>query len=135
MIIAINGVYICICIGLALYQAFRFDVQQKRISHTMWAIWYGIGSLLLLLITFKISWYYISCFILSLLYRVVVFNPALNLNRKPKRSFFYTNPSDPKGSVIDKLIGKHYKLFYWACVVLAIAANIAIYCLSYERRF
>lgn len=107
--------FLFINIGIARYQAHRFDVQHKRINHTLWATGYCL--LLVPVYLYSGNWWLVAaCGIQHL----PVFNTALNYFRVPRRSLFYTHPEDPQGSALDKLWGKAYPGVFFLCLGLLI---------------
>jgi hypothetical protein len=100
--------YLLVNIAIAKYQAYRFDHQRKRISHTLWLTGYAAAGLAIWL-PFK-NWYLVAA---VLLMHLPVFNTFLNYFRTPRRAFFYTHPEDPYGSKIDKLWGGAYPAVFF----------------------
>lgn len=110
--VLVQVVYVLLNIGIAKYQAHRFDKLQKRISHTLWMTYYAAACLLAWPL-FK-NWYLVAAVVLI---HLPVFNTFLNYFRTPRRAFFYTHPEDPRGSRIDKLWGDAYPaVFFFASI-------------------
>lgn len=113
----------CFLLNVALgkYQAYRFDVEQRRINHTVWASLY-------LLVATQVFWPTHNWFVVGAcwLQHLPVFNTALNFSRKVQKPFweqlFYTHPADPLGSKLDQFWGKAYPLVFF----LSLAALIII---------
>jgi hypothetical protein len=106
--VLIQIVYLILNVAIAKYQAYRFDHQQKRISHTLWLIGYTATCLV-------IWWPYKNYYLVAalLLMHLPIFNSFLNYFRTPRRAFFYTHPEDPHGSKIDKLWGDAYPAVFF----------------------
>lgn len=100
--------YISINIGIAKYQAYRFDKNQKRINHTLWLICYTVAAL-----AFYIPFKNLYLVAALLIMHLPVFNTFLNYFRTPRRAFFYTHPEDPYGSKIDRLWGDAYPAVFF----------------------
>lgn len=120
--IMIQVVFVILNIGIAAYQAYRFDTQQKRINHTLWAIGYGV----LVGVTWPLhhNWYLIAE--ISILH-LPLFNTALNFLRMPRRALFYTHPEDPKGSIIDRFFGESYPAVFFASIIAYIVIQFYLY--------
>lgn len=106
--VLVQSVYLVLNILIAKYQAYRFDHQQKRISHTLWLIGYTAACLIAWL-PYK-NYYLVAALLLM---HLPVFNSFLNYYRTPRRAFFYTHPEDPHGSKIDKLWGEAYPAVFF----------------------
>jgi hypothetical protein len=114
-------IFLVLNIAIGKYQAYRFDVKQKRINHTTWAIWYCL--LLIPVWYFTRNWWLVAaCGIQHL----PVFNTFLNWFRKPARPIFYTHPEDPFGSKLDKLWGKYYPVVFFISIVLLVILQFFI---------
>lgn len=114
--------FVLINIAIAAYQAHRFDKEQKRIKHWLWAIYYGA----LVTVSWPIhkDWYLIYAITSMHLW---LFNPVLNYLRTPRKPFFYTNPEDPQGSYIDKLWMDVYPAVFCGAFISYLVAQIFIY--------
>lgn len=108
--------------AIAVYQAHRFDVEQKRIHHWLWATGYCV----LVAATWPIH-KNIFLIVAILTLHLPLFNTLLNYYRKPRRPLFYTHPEDPNGSVIDKLWGRLYPVVFCASIVFYIVINFYVY--------
>lgn len=120
MLIAIQILFALINIGEAKFQAWWFDVKQRKIDHTVWAFQY----LLLCCITFFFAhnlWLIAAC----LIQRLPVFNSFLNYWRIPRRPLFYINPKGD--SWMDRIMGKYYPVFFWLCLAGLIALNLIMF--------
>jgi ABC-type glycerol-3-phosphate transport system permease component len=104
----IQAVYIVLNVLIAKYQAYRFDHEQKRISHPLWLICYT-AACLIIWPPYK-NYYLVAALLLM---HLPVFNSFLNYFRTPRRAFFYTHPEDPHGSKIDKLWGEAYPAVFF----------------------
>ena len=122
MMVAIQILFLLINIAIARYQARRFDVQQKRINHTVWAVGYCI-----LLIPVWFIYHNLALVAACGIQHLPVFNTALNLSRKVTRSIFYTHPEDPLGSKLDKLWGKYYPVVFFVSIALLIIIQFFIW--------
>lgn len=106
--VLVQSVYLVLNILIAMYQAYRFDHEQKRISHTLWLMYYAAACLII--------WPpYKNAYLVAalLLMHLPVFNSFLNYYRTPRRAFFYTHPEDPHSSKIDKLWGEAYPAVFF----------------------
>lgn len=122
MNVAIQILFLLINISIGKYQAYRFDVQQKRIKHWLWAVYY---CLLLVPVWFLYhNWALVAACCIQ---HLPVFNTALNWSRKPTRPIFYTHPEDPHGSLLDKLWGKHYPEVFFISLGLLITIQFFIW--------
>jgi hypothetical protein len=115
------------------YQAHRFDVEQKPISHFAWAFVYGLLCVITSILIYKgID----LCFIAALaVLRLPVFNSSLNYHRKPRRPIFYTNPvwsRKTEQSFLNKLWGNWYPLVFFICIAIYITLQFFIYDQSKE---
>lgn len=122
MLIWIQILFLAINIGIGKYQANRFDKQQKRINHTLWALYYGV----LLIPVWFLShnwWLVIACG----LQHIPIFNTALNWSRVPTRPIFYTHPEDPLRSKIDAFWGKYYSLVFFICMLSLIGIQFLLF--------
>jgi carbon starvation protein CstA len=106
--VLIQAVYLVLNMGMAKYQAYRFDRQQKRISHTLWLMYY-MAACLAIWPLYK-NYYLVAALLLM---HLPVFNAFLNYFRTPRRAFFYTHPEDPRGSLIDKIWGESYPAVFF----------------------
>jgi hypothetical protein len=120
--VLIHIAFFLLNIVIAIYQAYRFDVQQKRINHTVWAIGYGA----LVAITWPIHHNTYLIAVITTLH-LPLFNTALNFFRTPRRPLFYTHPEDPKGSWIDKLWMDAYPAVFCGSVIFYIVLNFYLY--------
>jgi|GEM_PF-7029926 len=115
MIWFIQILFVVINIAVAKWQAYRFDHDQKRINHTLWALYYCA-----LLVPVWFWQHNLALVVACGIQHLPVFNTALNLIRH--KPFFYTHPEDPQGSKLDKLWGKYYPVVFF----LSLAALVAI---------
>lgn len=106
--VLVQAVYLVLNVLIAKYQAYRFDHEQKRISHTLWLIYYT-AACLIIWPPYK-NGYLVAALLLM---HLPVFNSFLNYFRTPRRAFFYTHPEDPHGSKIDKLWGDAYPAVFF----------------------
>jgi hypothetical protein len=106
--VLIQSVYFVLNVLIAKYQAHRFDHERKRISHTLWLIYY-VAACLIIWPPYK-NGYLVAALLLM---HLPVFNSFLNYFRTPRRAFFYTHPEDPHGSKIDKLWGDAYPAVFF----------------------
>lgn len=114
--------FVAINYAIAVYQAHRFDVKQKRIKHWLWAIWYS----LLVAVTWPIHHNNFLIAAISTLH-LPLFNTLLNYHRIPRRPLFYTHPEDPKGDWVDKLWGDLYPFVFFASIIFYIIINFYLY--------
>lgn len=114
--------FILINWAIAVYQAHRFDVEQKRISHWLWSIGYGV----LVAATWPIHRNMYLVLAISTLH-LPLFNTLLNYYRTPRRPLFYTHPEDPQGSILDKLWMDAYPAVFFASIIFYIVINFYLY--------
>lgn len=118
---AIEAVFLLINAIIAKYQAYRFDKQQKRINHTLWAFYYACLLVPVQLI-YKNWWLTGVC----ALQHLPAFNTLLNYFRTPRRPIFYTHPEDPEGSLIDRIWGRFYPIVFAVCSVAIIVMQFIL---------
>lgn len=108
VLLAVLALYFGVNICIGKYQAYRFDTEQERINHKLWASIYGIAC-------FQSFWFFHNWLLIAscVAMHLPVFNTALNYFRKPRRSMWYTNPADLKGSKLDRLWATHYPLVFY----------------------
>lgn len=114
--------FVAINYAIAVYQAHRFDIEQKRIKHWLWAIWYGL--------IVAASWpiHHNLCVLASISnMHLFLFNTLLNFHRTPRRALFYTHPEDPHGSIIDKVWADAYPFVFFVSLIFFIILNFFIY--------
>jgi hypothetical protein len=114
--------FFLLCIALGRWQAWWFDIRQKTISHWIWATGYGLALVPVYLATKNIILVAICG-----AFHLPVFNTALNLSRKVRRSIFYTHPGDKNGSLLDTLWGKSYPVIFFLSIALIIFLEIFLF--------
>lgn len=114
--------FIAINYAMAIYQAHRFDVEQKRIKHWLWATIYGA----LVAVTWPIHHNVYLIVAISTLH-LPLFNTLLNYHRIPRRPLFYTHPEDPQGSIVDKLWSDAYPIVFFASCIFYTIINFFLY--------
>lgn len=122
--------YIAINVGIAKYQAYLFDKQQKKINHTLWAWSYFCcmsGMLCYDLCTKHFSWQYIWLWLSALTMHFPLFSAMLNYFRTPRMPFDYHNTADSNGSKIDLWLGKYYVPVWYISVLGWIALQFLIF--------
>lgn len=97
-------------IGMAHYQAYRFDVLQKTINHTARLIGYSLVISLILVSAIWLGWSMVWLWTASMIVHFPLFSSTLNFFRIPKRRWNYHNTSDVGGSKLDQWLGKYYTL-------------------------
>lgn len=125
MTVVLQALFFGINVGLGIYQAYRFDVLQKRINHTTWATAYFLAAAQVYWQAH--NWYLVGACCLQ---HIPVFNTSLNFSRKQQRPFwsqlFYTHPDDPLGSWTDQLWGKCYPLVFFLSLIAVIIIQFFI---------
>lgn len=105
-----------------MYQAHRFDYDNKRINHTLWAVYYC-----LLLIPLWFIWHNLWLVFACGIQHLPVFNTALNWSRKETRPIFYTHPEDPQGSKLDKLWGRFYPVVFFISLAALVLVQFKMF--------
>lgn len=122
MVTLVQLLFWAICLGTARYQAYRFDVLQKGISHTLWAIYYGAACALV--------WYFTRNTLLTaaiVVMRLPVFTTALNFWRIPRRPIFYTNWEANGGSKWDDAWKDAYPAMFFLTSIAYVVLQFYIY--------
>lgn len=119
--VLVQLVYLVLNVLIAKYQAYRFDHEQKRISHTLWLAYYT-AACFIIWPPYK-NGYLVAALLLM---HLPVFNSFLNYFRTPRRAFFYTHPEDPHGSKIDKLWGDAYPAVFFFVAISYIVVQFFI---------
>lgn len=114
-------IFLILIIGIADWQAHRFDKEQKPIKHWFWALVFGAAIAAFWYLSHK-QYYFAGALILE---HVVFFPTILNYFRKPRKAFFYLH-SDPKtGSWFDKLLAN--PIWLWPVIwALSLAGFITL---------
>lgn len=114
--------FIIINISIAVYQAHRFDAEQKRINHTVWLLIY----LALVSVSWPIHHDQYLIYAITVMH-LPLFNTALNYFRAPRRPLFYTHPEDPQGSIVDRVWGEVYPAVFFASLICFLTIQIFVY--------
>lgn len=118
-------IQIILLLAFAAINIFTADYQAKlfaknvRINKTLWAAVYC------LLAAVTLIWNDWLLFIILVLMRFIVFDPALNIYRG--LPFFYSNPKDPEGSRIDRFMGVHKETYYYAALLVFIGLIVILF--------
>lgn len=118
--IAAELLCVAINVGLAKWEAYRFDKQQERINHQKIAFEYGFATItpVVWVIAFgDLSWTWIWLTFSFITMHFPLFSAMLNYFRTPRRPFDYHNTSDSAGSKIDLWLGKYYVPVWWLSVL------------------
>lgn len=113
----IELVFICMSIAAARFQAWWFDVKQRSIDHSVWAM----------IIVFMYAFISaclgnILLFIALICQRFIIFSPFLNYWRTPRRPFFYINLKGK--SWLDRQLKKYYVPAYKVSLVCYIIIQL-----------
>jgi hypothetical protein len=111
-----------ICLGIARYEAYRFDVLQKGINHTAWATAY-----IFLCIIAGYATHNWLVFIAGVCLHLPLFTTALNYWRRPRRPIFYTNWAANGGSKLDEVWKNAYPVVFFITSAAYVALQFFIY--------
>jgi hypothetical protein len=98
--------FFIVILATAGYHAYRFNNHIKTGSafHLLWAT---ITGAIIVLVCWLAGWNYLLAGALAI-ERFILFNPLLNLMRKPRKPFFYIS-SGKNGSWMDRVLTKVYE--------------------------
>jgi len=109
----------------ARYQAYRFDVLQKRIDHKKWAMWYVALTSMLLFFSPLMGWGAVWLVLAAWCMHFPVFSIALNLFRH--KAWDYRNIGDPNGSRWDRWVNLWYKEVLMDCIIIWVFLQYLIF--------
>ena len=111
--IVIEILFFIVCYAIGRYQAYRFDKEQKHISHVLWAFYYCLPLAGAWFVAHNL-WIIVSCGLMH----IPFFNAFLNYYRTPRRALLYINAAGE--SFLDRTWAKVYPFVFFGSLVAII---------------